>query len=95
LATVIGELPKASFGEEQKSFLLELMHINKTDGKLKISDFCMMNSLVHLIKHDELTKVLMDNGGVEIIIDALNRHSTDIQVVYYAFLNIWMLSYIE
>ena len=40
------------------------MHINKTDGKLKISDFCMMNSLVHLVKHDELTKVLMDNGGI-------------------------------
>lgn len=55
----------------------------------------MMNSLVHLTKHDDLTKVLMENGGVEIIIESLNRYSTDIQVVYYGFLNIWMLSYVE
>ena len=95
LSTVIGELPKSQYLEEQKKFLLELMHINKTDGKQKISDFCMMNSMVHIIKHDELTRIMMENGGVELIIDALNRHSTDIQVVYYAFLNLWMLSYVD
>ena len=64
------------------------------DKKPKVSDFCLMNSFVHLIKHEALGMIFMQNGGVELIIDNLNKNSTDLQITYYTFLNVWLLSFI-
>ena len=61
----------------------------------KISEFCLMSCLVHLNKHEVLAKVFLENGGTTIIFNSLEKNSNEVQLVYYTFLNIWMLSFIH
>lgn len=54
-----------------------------------------MSSIVNLIKHEDLCKIFIKNGGVELLIENLSRNSSDLQVVYYTFLNVWLISFVE
>jgi V-type H+-transporting ATPase subunit H len=39
--------------------------------------------------------VFLENGGAQLIQDCLGKSNNDIQKIYYALLNVWMLSFIE
>ncbi len=46
-------------------------------------------------KHSELARVFIENDGTPILLDCLNKSNNDIQKIYYALLNVWMLSFVE
>ncbi|CAM6002300.1 unnamed protein product [Sphagnum balticum] len=54
-----------------------------------------MASIVNIIKHEDMGQVFIKNGGVELLIESLNRNSNDLQTTYYTFLNIWLISFLE
>jgi len=42
-----------------------------------------------------LAKIFLENDGTQLILDCLSKSNNDIQKIYYALLNVWMLSFIE
>ena len=75
--------------------MLELLGMRRESRKQKISDFCLLSSLVYLNKHQVLAEVFIDNGGSQLIIDGLNNSGSETQMLYYTLLNIWLLSFVE
>jgi V-type H+-transporting ATPase subunit H len=61
----------------------------------KLSDFGLASCFIHLNKHSELAKVFIENDGTPILLDCLKQSNNDIQKIYYALLNVWMLSFVE
>ncbi len=60
-----------------------------------MSDFCLLNSLIYLNKHQVLAEVFLENGGGQLILDAFRQSGSDTQVLYYVLLNVWLLSFVE
>ena len=54
-----------------------------------------MTCLVHLNKHEDLAIVFLENSGSEIISNVLGQATNEVQLLYYTFLNIWLLSFVE
>jgi hypothetical protein len=54
VAIILGELPREVFFNDQKNFVLELLSMRKMKNKQKVSDFCLLNSLIYLNKHASL-----------------------------------------
>jgi hypothetical protein len=54
-----------------------------------------MSSVVNLIKHEDMGQIFIKNGGVELLIDSLSKNSNDLQIIYYTFLNIWLISFLD
>lgn len=75
--------------------MLELLQSKKDRNKQKLSDFCILNSLIYLNKHQALAEVFLENGGGQIIIDSFRSSGNDTQFLYYILLNIWLLSFVE
>lgn len=75
--------------------MLELLNSRKDRNKQKLSDFCLLNSLIYLNKHQVLAEVFLENGGTQLILDSLRSSGSDTQVLYYILLNIWLLSFVE
>lgn len=45
-------------------------------------------------KHQVLAEVFLDNGGTQLILDALKQSGNETQMLYYTLLNIWLLSFV-
>lgn len=69
--------------------------MRKERNKQKVSDFCLLNSLIYLNKHQVLAEVFLENGGGQLILDAFRQSGSDTQVLYYVLLNVWLLSFVE
>ena len=96
VSLILGELDKELFFNDQKAFMLELLQSKKREVKRqKLSDFGLASCFVHLNKHSELARVFIENDGTPILLDCLNKSNNDIQKIYYALLNVWMLSFVE
>ena len=54
VSIILGELPRETYFNEQKSFLLELLGLRRESRKQKVSDFCLLSSLIFLNKHQVL-----------------------------------------
>lgn len=91
---VLGELPREIFVNEQKNFVLELLGMRKDKNRQKISDFCLLNCLVYLNKHQALAEIFLENGGGQLILDSFKQYASDTQVLYYILLNVWLLSFV-
>lgn len=91
---LLGELPRETFFNEQKSFLLECLGMRRDSRKQKVSDFCLLSSLIHLNKHESLAEVFIENNGGKLITDSLRQSGSETQMLYYTLLNIWLLSFV-
>jgi hypothetical protein len=58
VAILLGELPREEFFNEQKNFMLELLNMRK-GRSARVSDFCLLNSLIYLNKHAVLAEVFL------------------------------------
>lgn len=94
MCIILGELPRDVYFNEQKSFLLELLNVRRDSRKQKISDFCLMSSLIFLNKHQVLAEIFLENGGTQLIIDGLKNSGSETQMLYYTLLNIWLMSFV-
>lgn len=75
--------------------MLELLGLRRDSRKQKVSDFCLMSSLVYLNKHQVLAEVFLENGGTQLIVDGLKNSGSETQMLYYTLLNIWLMSFVE
>ena len=69
--------------------------MRRESRKQKVSDFCLMSSLIYLNKHQSLAEVFLENGGTQLIIDGLKNSGSETQMLYYTLLNVWLLSFVE
>ena len=92
---ILGELPRDTYFNEQKSFLLEILGMRRESRKQKISDFCLLSSLIYLNKHQALAEIFMKNEGGQLIVDGLKHSGSETQMLYYTLLNVWLLSFVD
>ena len=59
-----------------------------------ISEYGLVSCFVHLNKHEYLAEHFLEFGGAAFLIDCLSKSGNDIQLIYYALLNVWMLSFV-
>lgn len=69
--------------------------MRRESRKQKVSDFCLMSSLIYLNKHQSLAEVFLENGGTQLIIDGLKNSGSETQMLYYTLLNVWLLSFVD
>lgn len=97
LAVIYSELDRKAYHKQQVDFLKFLLLNEMEEGKkkkFKLSTYVLLNSLTFLLRIENLVHVFVESGGIETIFTILSKNSSELQVMYYAFLCIWLISYV-
>lgn len=98
LSFLYSELDRKIYEQKQKDFLLFILNLKEkpmAQQKVKIGNYAMVLCLVNLLKNSYLIPTFLDNRGIEIVVDNLERFSNDLQYSYYTFLVLWLISFHE
>ena len=83
------------FIEDTKIFIKNTV-ITASKSSKNFSDYLIMVCLSHVLLVPGMSKYfLQELDGMRVIKDILTQHSNDLQIMYYSFLVLWILSFEE
>lgn len=78
--------------EDLKIFLNYIVSSSLKSGK-KLSDYMLVVCLSHVLLVPGMTKYFLTINGMKLLKDILDKHSNDLQIMYYSFLLLWIMSF--
>ena len=98
LSILLSELDSKTYQRTQIQFLEHLMTLqqnNHSNSQPRITDQTIYNCLIYLLKNGKVACQFINNKGVEILANGLDKYSSQLQTVYHLLMDCWLISYEE